>query len=67
MDALDYFGKKNRIAFDQQIVKPYQAFLGGKSNLVITAKPLRLVDFGEISFYNPRDVPALLNLEVVAR
>ena len=67
MDSLDYFGKKYRIVFDQQIVESYREFLAGKRDLVITAKPRRLIDFGEISFYNSGDVPAPLNLEVIAK
>ena len=66
LDALDYFGKKNRIAFDTQLVGPYREFIAGKPKLVITARPRRLIDFGEISIYNPKDVPALLNLEAQA-
>lgn len=66
LDALDYFGKKNRIAFDKQLVDPYREFLAGKPKLVITARPRRLIDFAEIPMYNPKDVPALLNLETAA-
>ena len=66
LDALDYFGKKNRIALDRQLVDPYREFLAGKPKLLITAQPRRLIDFAEISMYNPKDVPALLNLEAQA-
>lgn len=66
MDSLKYFGKVNGIVFDEYIINPYKEYLGGKPNLVITAKPRRLIDFNEISHYNPKDVPALLNLEAVA-
>ena len=67
LDALRHFGKQNGIEFDEYVTRPYREYLAGSPNLVITASPRRLIDFKEISHYNPRDVPALLNLEAVAQ
>ena len=67
MDALRYFGEQSGIVFDEYVIEPYQEFLTGKAQFIVTAKPRRLIDFAEISFYNPKDVPALLNLEAVAQ
>lgn len=67
LDALNYFGETNGIVFDDLILNPYKEFLAGKPRLVITANPVDPVDFAEIAFYNPTDVPALLNLAATAQ
>ena len=66
MDALDYFGKKNRIALDKQLVDPYCEYINGKPTLLVTAQPRQPINFKEITMYNPKDVPAVLNLEAQA-
>lgn len=63
LGALDCYADKNRVAFDRQLVDPWREFPAGKPRPVITARPRRLIDVGEISMCNPKDVAALLNLE----
>jgi len=54
------------IEFDEYVVDPYTEFLGGKSRLVITAKPNEPVSISQIGLYKPSDVPALLDLSAEA-
>jgi hypothetical protein len=67
MDALGFFGENHGIVFDDLILDPYKEFLGGKSTFLVTAQPNNPVNLSQISLYKPSDVPALLNLEAVAR
>ena len=67
MDAFKYSGQSNGIEFDKLILEPYQAFLEGKSKLVITARPSKPIAFSQIDLYKPSDVPALLRLEAIAQ
>jgi hypothetical protein len=67
MDAFKYSGESNGIEFDKLILDPYQAFLEGKSKLVVTARPSKPIAFSQIDLYKPSDVPALLGLEAIAR
>lgn len=67
LDALDFFGESNGIVFDEYVVTPYKEYLGGKSTLVVTAKPNEPLNLTQIALYKPSDVPALLNLEATAR
>ena len=67
MDAFKYSGESNGIEFDKLILDPYQAFLEGKSKLVVTARPTKPIAFSQIDLYKPSDVPALLGLEAIAQ
>jgi len=66
LDALAFFGEAMGIVFDDLIIEPYQDFTGGKSTFVITAEPSKPLPLSQISLYNPKDVPALLNLNAKA-
>lgn len=66
LDKLGYIGKSMGIEFDEYVVDPYTEFLGGKSRLVITAKPNEPVSISQIGLYKPSDVPALLDLSAEA-
>lgn len=62
LDKLEHFGKENGIEFDEYVIDPYTEFLGGKSTLIVTAKPSEPVSLSQIGLYKPSDVPALLDL-----
>ncbi len=62
LDNLSFFGKQNGIEFDEYVIDPFTEFLGGKSTLIVTAKPSEPVSISQISLYHPSDVPALLDL-----
>jgi hypothetical protein len=66
LDALEFFGKSNGIVFDEYVVTPYKEYLGGKSTLIVTARPNEPLNLTQIALYKPSDVPALLNLEATA-
>jgi hypothetical protein len=66
LDALVFFGEAMGIVFDELIIEPYQDFTAGKSTFVITAEPSKPLPLSQISLYNPKDVPALLNLNASA-
>ena len=65
--ALHHFGDNMGITFDEYIVEPYKEYLAGKSTFIATARPRAPLDIGTIDAYAPGDIPALLNLESVAR
>ena len=66
MDAFNFMGEANGIVFDEYMIGPYEEFLGGKTSLVITAKPSQPVTLSQIKLYKPSDVPALLDLTATA-
>ena len=66
MDAFEFMGQANGIVFDEYMVGPYKEFLGGKTSLVITAKPSEPVTLSQLKLYKPADVPALLDLTATA-
>lgn len=66
LDKLSQIGKSLGIEFDEYVVDPYTAFVGGKSRLVVTAKPVEPISISQISLYKPSDVPALLDLSAEA-
>ena len=66
LDKLNYMGEKYGIVFDDYVIEPYKAFVGGKSTLVVTANPREPVTISQISLYRPSDVPALLDLSAEA-
>jgi len=66
MDSFKYAGESNGIEFDQYMLDPYKEFILGKSTLVVTARPPEPIALSQIDLYKPSDVPALLNLAVVA-
>lgn len=66
MDAFNFMGEANGIVFDEYMIGPYREFLGGKTSLVITAKPSDAVTLSQIKLYKPSDVPALLDLTATA-
>lgn len=66
MDAFEFIGRANGIVFDEYMVGPYEEFLGGKTSLVITAKPSEPVSLSQLKLYKPSDVPALLDLTAAA-
>jgi hypothetical protein len=67
INALQYFGSTMGIKFDDYVVDPYKEYLEGKSTFIATARPRAPLQLSSISKYRPDDVPALLNLEAVAR
>ncbi|MGB5164604.1 MAG: hypothetical protein WBN09_02280 [Woeseiaceae bacterium] len=66
LDALNFLGESNGIAFDEYVVDPYKEFLAGKSTFIVTAQPTNPVNLTQIDLYKPSDVPALLNLAAIA-
>lgn len=66
LDKLAHFGKELGIEFDEYVVEPYTEFVGGKSKLIVTAKPVEPIAISQISLYKPSDVPALLDLSAEA-
>jgi hypothetical protein len=66
MDAFEFMGQAYGIVFDEYMTGPYKEFLGGKTSLVITAKPSEPVSLTQIKLYKPSDVPALLDLTATA-
>jgi hypothetical protein len=66
MDAFTFIGEANGIVFDEYMIGPYEEFLGGKTSLVITAKPSEPVTLSQLKLYKPSDVPALLDLTATA-
>ncbi|HNP37164.1 MAG TPA: hypothetical protein PKK10_15045 [Woeseiaceae bacterium] len=62
LEALTWFGESNGIVFDEYMIDPYLEFFNGKSTIVITAAPREPLRVSQIGLYNPKDVPALLNL-----
>ena len=67
LDSFKYVGESNGIEFDEYMLDPYKEFLNGKSTLVVTARPNEPIAFSQVDLYKPSDVPALLNLEAIAR
>lgn len=66
LDKLAQIGKSFGIEFDEYVIDPYAEFIGGKSRLVVTAKPVEPISLSQISLYKPSDVPALLDLSAEA-
>ncbi len=67
IDAFRYIGNQVGIEFDDYVMDPYREFLGSKSTLVVTAKPVDPIPLSSIALYKPSDVPALLQLSAEAR
>ncbi len=63
---LRYMGDLYGIEFDEYVIDPFVEFLGGKSTLVVTARPSEPISLSQISLYRPSDVPALLDLSAEA-
>ena len=66
LDSFMFIGQENGIEFDEYLIDPYMEFIGGKSVLIVTAKPNEPIAMSQIDLYKPSDVPALLNLEATA-
>lgn len=66
LDSLNWLGEVNGIAFDEYVLEPYLDFIRGKSTFVVTAEPNKPLRFSQLGLYNPKDVPALLNLRASA-
>ncbi len=66
LDSFMFIGEENGIVFDEYLINPYMEFIGGKSTLVVTARPNEPIAMSQIDLYKPSDVPALLNLEATA-
>lgn len=66
VDAFRYVGSQVGIEFDEYVMDPYRQYLGGKSTLVVTAKPVDPVPLSSLALYKPSDVPALLQLSAEA-
>jgi len=66
LDSFKFVGEENGIEFDEYVLDPYMEFIGGKSTLVVTARPNEPIAISQIDLYKPSDVPALLNLEATA-
>jgi hypothetical protein len=66
LDSFKFVGKEYGVEFDEYVLDPYMEYIGGKSTLVVTAKPNEPIAISQIDLYKPSDVPALLNLEATA-
>lgn len=66
LEKLRYMGEVYGIEFDEYVIDPFLEFLGGKSTLVVTARPSEPISLSQISLYKPSDVPALLDLSAEA-
>jgi len=66
LDKLAQIGSALGIEFDEYVVDPYTEFVGGKSRLVVTAKPAEPISLSQIGLYKASDVPALLDLSAEA-
>jgi hypothetical protein len=66
VESFRVMGRQYGIEFDDYVLGPYRDYIGGKSTLVVTARPNKPVAFSQIDLYKPSDVPALLNLEATA-
>jgi len=66
LDSFKSVGEEYGIEFDHYVLDPYIEYIGGKSTLIITAKPNSPIELSQIDLYKPSDVPALLNLEATA-
>lgn len=66
LEKLRYMGEVYGIEFDEYVIDPFIEFLGGKSTLVVTARPSEPISLSQISLYKPSDVPALLDLSAEA-
>lgn len=66
LDSFMFIGEENGIEFNEYLIDPYMEFIGGKSTLVVTARPNVPIAVSQIDLYKPSDVPALLNLEATA-
>ncbi len=66
LDSFKFVGEENGIEFDEYLLEPYMEYIGGKSTLVVTARPNKPIAISQIDLYKPSDVPALLNLEATA-
>ena len=66
LDKLAQIGRSLGIEFDEYVIDPYTEFVGGKSRLVVTAKPIEPISISQIGLYKPSDVPALLDLSAEA-
>lgn len=67
LDAFSFKGREYGIEFDEYVIDPYIDFLDGKQTFIVTAKPTDPVTLSQISLYNPKDVPALLQLSAEVR
>lgn len=66
LEKLRYMGEEYGIEFDEYVIEPFVEFLGGKSTLVVTARPSEPISLTQIGLYKPSDVPALLDLSAEA-
>ena len=66
LDKLAQIGSSLGIEFDEYVIDPFTDFVGGKSRLVITAKPVEPISLSQIGLYKASDVPALLDLSAEA-
>ena len=66
LEKLRYMGEVYGIEFDEYVIDPFTEFLGGKSTLIVTARPSEPISLSQISLYKPSDVPALLDLSAEA-
>ena len=66
LDKLAQIGSSLGIEFDEYVIDPFTEFVGGKSRLVITAKPVEPISLSQIGLYKASDVPALLDLSAEA-
>jgi hypothetical protein len=67
INALQYAGGNVGIEFDKYVIDPYKEYLSGKSVFIASAQPREPIYLTRIDRYKPNDVPALLNLEALAR
>ena len=67
IDSFEFMGQQYGVEFDEYVLDPYIEFLSGGRTFVISAKPNEPVSLSQISLYNPKDVPALLQLSAEVR
>ena len=67
LDSFEFMGRDNGIEFDEYVLDPFIEFLSGKETFILTAEPTEPVNLSQLSLYNPKDVPALLQLSAEAR
>lgn len=67
IDSFEFMGQQYGVEFDEYVLDPYIEFLAGGETFIVSAKPNEPVTLSQISLYNPKDVPALLQLSAEVR
>jgi hypothetical protein len=67
LDSFEFMGLENGVQFDEYVMEPFVEFLNGKQTFILTAEPNEPVNLSQLELYNPKDVPALLQLTAEVR